>query len=112
MFAMLKKQMSGEIDSWAIRWCYHQFKVQTLTAFPVISKVQNEGFTSEATNTHVYNRYRTVLDKGNLLSFRFLDNVEMDPLFLEQFQRFYSVYTRAVSKIKTYIKKARHKTNG
>jgi len=112
MFAMLKKQMNREIDSWAIRWCYHQFKTQTYSVFPVLSKVQNIGFTSDATNTHVYNRYQTTLDSGSALSFRFAEDVELDTIFLGQFQRFYSKYTRAISKIKTYIIKARHKTNG
>ncbi|MBS1531721.1 MAG: glycosyltransferase [Bacteroidetes bacterium] len=112
MFTMLKKQMAGQIDSWAIRWCYHQFKVQTYTVFPTSSKVHNEGFTSDATNMHVYNRYHTELDKGNSLSFRFSDDVKLDQLFLGQFQRFYSIYTRAVSKVRTYIIKARHKANG
>ena len=112
MFAMLKKQMNREIDSWAIRWCYHQFKTQTQSVFPVSSKVQNIGFTSDATNTHVYNRYQTTLDSGSALSFKFLADIELDPVFLGQFQHFYSKYTRAISKIKTYIIKARHKTNG
>jgi hypothetical protein len=112
MFAMLQKQMNGDIDSWAIRWCYHQFKTQTYTAFPVLSKVQNEGFTSDATHTNVHNRYQTTLDSGEALSFRFSDNAELDPVFLSQYQRFYSIYIRLVSKIKTYIIKARNKTNG
>ena len=112
MFAMLKKQMTGEIDSWAIRWCYHQYKTQTYSAFPISSRVQNIGFTSDATNTYVYNRYQTTLDSGSELEFSFPDDVDLDPFFLGQFQHFYSKYTRAVSKIKTYIIKARHKTNG
>lgn len=112
MYAMLQKQMNGEIDSWAIRWCYHQFKTQTYTVFPVLSKVRNEGFTSDATHTNVHNRYQTTLDSGDTLSFRFKDNAELDPIFLSQYQRFYSIYTRLVSKIKTYIIKARNKTNG
>jgi len=82
------------------------------TAFPVLSKVQNVGFTSDATNTHVYNRYQTTLDDGSLLSFKFLDDPTPKAAFLSQFQRFYSVYTRALSKIKTYIIKARQKANG
>ncbi len=112
MFAMLKKQMNGEIDSWAIRWCYHQYKTQTYSAFPVSSMVQNIGFTSDATNTYVYNRYQTTLDSGSALKFNFPDDIELNPFFLAQFQHFYSKYARAVSKIKTYIIKARHKTNG
>src|SRR5579863_6230416 len=71
MFNMLKRQMNGEIDSWAIRWCYHQFKAKTYSVYPLLSKVQNEGFTSDATNTYVYNRYQTKLDDGSELNFNF-----------------------------------------
>jgi len=111
MFAMLKKQMTNKLDSWAIRWCYHQFKVGSLTVFPVVSKVQNIGFTSDATNTHVYNRYYTTLDKGDLESFKLPSEVRSDPFFLKQFQTFYNIRTRIVSKIKTYLLKARLTTN-
>ena len=34
MPGMLKKQMNGKIDSWAIRWCYNQYKKDLLTIFP------------------------------------------------------------------------------
>ncbi|MFW6016806.1 MAG: glycosyltransferase, partial [bacterium] len=40
---MLKSQMEGKIDSWAIRWCYNQFKNDSYTIYPVVSKVKNIG---------------------------------------------------------------------
>jgi len=109
LFSMLKKQMYGEIDSWAIRWCYHQYKTQTYSVFPVSSMVQNIGFTSDATNTYVYNRYQTILDGGSRMEFKFPNEIELNSFFLGQFQHFYSKYARLISKIKTYIIKASHK---
>ena len=49
MTKMLSDQMKGKIDSWAIRFCYHQFKSGTVSVFPSKSKVINNGFSKEAT---------------------------------------------------------------
>jgi hypothetical protein len=40
---MLQRQMNGKMDSWAIRWFYHQFKVEGVTFYPVYSKIFNIG---------------------------------------------------------------------
>lgn len=47
---MLVLQQSGEIDSWAVRWCYHLFIKQLLTVYPRVSKTQNIGFDGSGTN--------------------------------------------------------------
>ncbi len=106
MYDMLKKQVTGKIDSWAIRWCYHQFISNTYTLFPVVSKVQNIGFNNMATHTHVYNRYATPLDKGEQTTFSFPSEVVPHKNLLSQFQSFYSLKVRAIGKIKTYLYKA------
>lgn len=108
LYAMLKKQMNNKIDSWAIRWSYHQFKIKSYSVYPISSKVQNIGFTSDATNTYVFNRYQTVLDNGSALNFDFSTEVKLDPVFLGQVQRFFSIQKRIVSRIKTYLFKAKN----
>ena len=50
MFKMLETQMIGKIDSWAIRWCYNQFRYNTFTVYPTQSKLINEGFDSKGTH--------------------------------------------------------------
>jgi hypothetical protein len=49
-FAMLERQLRGEIDSWAIRWHLSCFLRQGLTLYPGITLVQNLGF--DGTGTH------------------------------------------------------------
>lgn len=44
MFRMLELQMLGEIDSWAIRWCYQQFRFGAYSVLPRVSLVSNQGF--------------------------------------------------------------------
>ncbi len=40
---MLDLQMQGKIDSWAIRWCYTQSKLDMLTVYPVNTRIKNIG---------------------------------------------------------------------
>lgn len=40
---MLNRQMTGKIDSWAIRWYWSAFKADSLTLFPPVSLVRNNG---------------------------------------------------------------------
>jgi hypothetical protein len=111
LFDMLNRQIKGEIDSWAIRWCYHQFKVKGMTAFPVISKVQNIGFSKEASNTVGFNRNYTKLDSGQKREFNFPTFVYPNEYYLEQFQNFYSLKSRALGRLNSVLHMAGLKKN-
>lgn len=54
-FSMLKKQKSGQIDSWAIRWYLSVFMRNGLTLYPRRSLVNNEGFDGSGSNCAVDN---------------------------------------------------------
>jgi hypothetical protein len=47
---MIKKQMRGAIDSWAITWCWNVFRSNGLVLYPTATKVINGGFDAEATH--------------------------------------------------------------
>jgi len=94
LFPMLKKQMEGKLDSWAIRWFYNQSKNNQLTVFPVLSKVQNDGFDADATHTNVYNRYKISFDYLNQQKFNFESKAVTDPIILHSFQQYYTVFSR------------------
>lgn len=51
MAPMLDRQMEGAIDSWAIRWCYAQSKLDALTVYPLHSLVQNIGLDGSGTHS-------------------------------------------------------------
>lgn len=100
MFKMLNDQLSGKINSWAIRWCLHQFFEDTYTVYPTISKVSNIGTGTNATHTKdSFNRFSTKLDNGDNLDFIFNDQVEINQFYLTQFLKQFSFYTRAKFKI-------------
>jgi hypothetical protein len=105
LFNMLNKRMNGKIDSWAIRWCYSQFKANLFTVYPIISKVQNTGFDVQATNSNVYNRYYTELDAQLLTEFIFSENAMLDNWSYEQFADFYNLKNRLLGRIRTIIHK-------
>jgi hypothetical protein len=97
--SMLKKQMRGQIDSWAIRWCYHQFKVDLFTVYPGVSKVKNIGFTPDATHTFdFFNRYNTKLDESNKHDFNFVPP-NVNNQVIKKFTSYYSLSTRIKYKI-------------
>ncbi|HTJ11367.1 MAG TPA: hypothetical protein VL547_05065 [Dinghuibacter sp.] len=90
----LAKQMRGEINSWAIRCNYHQFKNGGYTLYPFRSKVVNLGFGEGATHTGLrFNKYKATLDSTGDRVFR-LPAVALDSGLLRVFARKYSQSTR------------------
>ncbi|MFT3748754.1 MAG: glycosyltransferase [Agriterribacter sp.] len=105
MFKMLNDQMNGKINSWAIRWVYHQFRVQKYTVFPSVSKVQNIGMGKEATHTkHISDRFTTTLDRSDNFNFRFIDQPALNDNYLKQFLRPYNLSTRMKYKVLSFLK--------
>ncbi len=102
--SMLENQMSGKLDSWAIRWFYNQFKSQGLTLYPVLSKIFNEGFGEEATHTNGSSkRYLPQLDNKLKIHFSFPENIEITTLAQKRFQRKMGILARIRSKIETIL---------
>lgn len=104
MTGMLVKQMNGDISSWAIRWCYDQFKKNQFTVFPIVSKIANIGFGENATHTKGSdNRFATLLDTSGEVDFEFNPNPKLDAHFIKQFTAKYSLKTRALYKVKNLL---------
>jgi hypothetical protein len=102
---MLRKQMKGKIDSWFIRWCYHQFKQQKLTIFPSVSKVKNIGFSADATHTAGrQDRFETTFDEGYKTDFHFKNDLLINSVLLKELRKFYSIYRRILGKLLFYYK--------
>lgn len=102
---MLSKQMNGELNSWAIRWFYHQFKVSGLTLYPISSKVYNNGFDEFATHTNGSNkRYIPLLDLNNSEEFILPDLIKINDFYQNRFIKKMSLKSRFISKLETMIK--------
>ncbi|MET7030071.1 glycosyltransferase family protein [Sediminicola luteus] len=107
MSRMLEKQMNGKLNSWAIRWCYHQFKYELYTVFPTVSKINNIGFGGEATHTFGKNtdlRFNSYFDTSNRFEFNFSKTIVLDRKFIRKFVIPYSYKTRIFYKIKNLLR--------
>jgi hypothetical protein len=98
MPGMLRDQMKGKIDSWAIRWCYDQFNKDMLTVFPTTSKIINIGFGPNATHTKKTARFHTPLDLGDKRAFEFDNNTGPDKILVQQFRNKFSIINRLKDK--------------
>ncbi len=100
MLGLLKKTKKGKINSWAIRWCYHQFKHDLYSVHPVVSKIKNIGYASaDATHTkESFNRFETKLDANDTMEPDFNVPVQLEKKVIRQFVRPYSIPYRAMYK--------------
>ncbi|QCU73927.1 glycosyltransferase [Pseudoalteromonas distincta] len=100
MCKMLDNQITGKINSWAIRFCYAQFKQGQFDVYPVKSKVQNIGFSKNASNTQgMDTRFTTELDDTRKNTFTFSEHVLVNNKVLKQFVKPYSLFMRAKYKL-------------
>jgi hypothetical protein len=94
---MLDRQMAGKIDSWAIRFCFHQFQHGLVDVFPVRSLVENIGYGEGGQHCQQDVRgWTTVLETDPPAHFDLPAEVRTHPDVLRQFRRFNSLSARAV----------------
>ncbi len=105
MTGLLIKQKNGKINSWAIRWCYHQFKHDLYSVHPVVSKIINIGFASpDATHTKEnFNRFETKLDSNVNTETDFNVPVKLERKVIRQFIHPYTIPNRVWYKIRTLL---------
>lgn len=104
MFSMLKDYMEGRNRSWAIRFCYNQYKTGRYAVCPFLSKVGNDGFGEDATNCkQKYSRFKIDPDKTGRLNFVFGRNLQPDREIARECYRYHSVWMRIYSKIRNMI---------
>jgi len=106
MSLMMKRQMEGKLNSWAIRFCFHQFQHQLFSVHPAISKIQNIGLSDElATNTYQkFNRYSFTLDHSDNKAFVFQNQILINPKVIKQFIKDNSIKVRIINKLSNLFK--------
>lgn len=104
MFAMLKDYMEGRNHSWAIRFCYNQFKLGKYSVCPFLSKVNNEGFGENATNCKQrYSRFKTDMDMESSFEFSFDRNILPNKKIEKECYHYHSMMLRIYSKIRKIL---------
>lgn len=99
MTSMLKAQMNGKIDSWAIRFCFQQFLNKQACVFPKISKVQSIGFSKDATHTVGARKFITILDNSEQRDFIFKKFIKYENKLVNEFKSKFSIQQRIMDKL-------------
>ena len=99
MYHMLKNQMNGKIDSWAIRWCFDQFIKNQMSIFPSKTKVVSVGFGVNATHTKHTSRFENILDNDTQRAFRFEENPQINGKLVKEFRKKFSIFSRLKDKL-------------
>jgi hypothetical protein len=81
---MLKLQMEGKIDSWAIRFDYAHHKHNAFCLHAVRPKIRNIGFDGSGVHCGVSDEYDVTLDQGSL-PFELPADIALDPVILKAF---------------------------
>ena len=90
LYRMLRHQMHGERDSWAIRFCYSQSKHGMFAVYPKYSLVKNIGF--DGTGTHC--QKNDSIDYSNFtqdIESIKLENVDLDKRLVREFKKMFRV---------------------
>ncbi len=100
---MLDRQMRGEIDSWAIRFCYEQFRQGKLTVNPTVSRVQNIGM--DGSGTHGTVDHRWDVDCNRKIRDIRLIPAERDYAIEKAYYRFYAggLWDQTGGRLKSYL---------
>lgn len=105
MFSMLKDYMEGKNKSWAIRFCYNQFKLGKYAVCPFLSKVNNEGFGEEATNCkQQYSRFKVNIDQSGNTHFSFDPQILPNKQIEKECYHYHSIKMRIYSKIRNMLR--------
>lgn len=99
--AMLLRWVTGEINSWSIRFCYDGFRRGMVTIYPTESLVSNGGADGSGTNVGRTSRYETAMAEGIDIG-KMTGDVRVDEGVLKEFRRAYgcSVVRRFINRIK------------
>jgi len=101
---MLKSQIAGNNNSWAIRWYASTFLNNMLTLYPGKSLIQNIGFDNSGTHCNTTKSWNVKLSEKKVL----IQNikVEQNEEALKQFEKYfkYQKETKIINKIKSLKK--------
>ena len=104
---MLKNQIKGEINSWAIKWYASAFVNNKLTLYPGKSLVRNIGTTVSSTHFEETNVYDVELSEVpvNVKNIEIKESVKEKKIFEEYFRSINSgIVKKGLKKIKTLLK--------
>ncbi len=98
---MLKAQMKGKIDSWAIRWSYAHFKNKAYCLYPIVPLCKNIGTDRSGTHSSSSKKLDVNLDESKT-DFDMIKNPELNQEITEQIQKLFKL--TSIRRIINYLK--------
>lgn len=87
LIPMLKNQIEGKLDSWAVFWSINIIKNDGICINPVKSKIQNIGHDGTGTHCVTNDRYKTKIVKEDISSLNFPKEIMMDGKIVERYKK-------------------------
>lgn len=85
---MLKKQLSGKIDSWAVRFTYNAFRQNKLASYATASFVSNIGSDGSGTHKGLNDDYVSVTKLSRKSEYTFISEPYFNERIFKEFNRF------------------------
>ena len=98
-WGMLNGWREGKNSSWAIRFCYAQFVQNSVSLFPIVSKVANEGFDGRGTHGKSWTRAKFDFDTTEEKTFRYPTDITIDKKLYKQAMSYNSLLIRSWSRL-------------
>lgn len=105
LYPMLINQLKGKVDSWAIRWCLHHFKNNSVCLYPVSSFVKNIGFDGSGVHCGVDSSFKSVILQNKKISVKF--NNQLNTSIVSEIKKIH-LSKPTIKKIFSRIKKYFH----
>lgn len=106
---MLRYQMNGKIDSWAIRWCYNQSMQNKYTIYPICSLVNSIGTDGSGTHCDPTSR-RFGVKLANNFEYSFEHALLPDNEIMKRYRK---IVNRSISrKVRSFIESVSAKRKG
>ena len=104
LFLMLKRQINGKIDSWAIRWCLSHYLTKSGCLYPINSLVKNIGFDGSGIHCGYDASFDSINLKDKKIDVNF--NSIYDDKIVNQIQKIHvskSLFQKILNKINSFI---------
>ena len=109
MSGMLREQLEGKIDSWAIRWDYHLYKQNAFCLRPVKTQANNIGLDGSGIHCGIMDtsKYTAEKSKSSQYNIHLERNIKEDRDVAKRFHDFWGVspHVTITKRIKRIIKK-------
>ncbi|MBE6181201.1 MAG: glycosyltransferase [Rikenellaceae bacterium] len=104
LYDLLKAYMSGKNNSWAIRFCYNQFRQNKYAVIPFISRIINRGFGDDATNCkQKYNRFKVEFRAEGCDGLQLPKHPPIDPQIERACRNYHTISIRMYSKLRKLL---------